>query len=162
MTSFDEIYQKFFNKIEHDHEFFVLYGISDEEATEIATKRAKDLLLESIARLTLTCTPEVDFHNYDIYADYFNFELTANEIELLSSLMREEYFKRDLVKLKAFAVHFSPKDLNLFSPANERKSFMEMVDKITTENNTKIYRYSSTDRLTGQLKGINYAKYEGY
>lgn len=159
MTSFEEIYQRFFNKIENDRDFFVYFNVTDDEAIEIAQKRAKDFLIESVTRLTLSCTPDVDFHDYSLEYDQFNFDLTGNEIELLSSLMREEYFKRDMSKLKAFMNHFSTRDLNLFSPANERKTFIDMVDKIIEENDNKIKKYISIDRLTGKYKAINYAAY---
>lgn len=158
-TTFDEIYQRFFNKIENDREFFVYFDISDEEAIEIARKRARDFLIESITRLTLSCTPDVNFHDYNASSEQFNFVLTANEIELLSSLMKEKYFERDESKLKAFALHFSPNDFKVFSPANERKTFLDMVEKIRSSNDTAINNYMSIDRETGQYKKINYALY---
>jgi len=157
MTSFDVIYQRFFNKIENDRDFFVYFNVTDEEAIEIAQKRAKDFLIESVTRLTLACTPDVNFHDYNSEREQFNFDLTGNEIELLSALMREQYFQRDASKLKAFAIHFSPKDLTIFSPANERKTFIDMVDKIVSDNDKAIKNYMSIDRLTGKYKTINYA-----
>lgn len=160
MTSFDEIYERFFNKIENDRDFFVYFNISDEEAIEIAQRRAKDFLIESITRLTLTCTPDVDFHDYDYELQKFNFKLKGNEIELLSWLMREEYYKRDMSKLKAFVNHFSTRDLNLYSPANERKTFMDMIGKIVEDNDKKIKQYISIDRETGKYKTIDYAAYD--
>ena len=73
--------------------------------------------------------------------------------------MREVYFDRDLCLLKAFKIAMTPTDLNQFSPASERKTFMDMLNEIKTENMRKISQYSSVDRITGQKKSIDYGKY---
>jgi len=54
----------------------------------------------------------------------------------------------------------TPSDLNQFSPASERKTFTEMVDKIKLDNINNIDNYKSIDRLTGKRKTIDHSKYE--
>ena len=44
----------------------------------------------------------------------------------------------------------------LFSPANERKTFLEMVNSKKKEVDILISNYRAVDRLTGKLKTINY------
>lgn len=158
-TSWDVIIKAFFNKIEKDADFFSYYNVDPTEAVEIASTRAMEYLKEAVSKLTLNCTPDIDFNDYDEQTKSFNEALTNTEIDLLANLMREQYFEKDLSLLKAFTVRFSPKDLNVFSPANERKTFMDMFKDIMNENRTLIAQYAARDRLTGKLKIIDYSKY---
>lgn len=158
-TQWDVIYERFFKKIEKDADFFVYYNISNDEAMELAKERAKSYLIESIVKLTLNCTPDIDFNDYDESAELFNEVLTNTEIDLLANLMREQYHERDLSSLKAFEIKLSPKDFNVFSPANERKTFMDMFKDIQGENRKLISQYTSRDRITGKKKIIDYSQY---
>ena len=54
----------------------------------------------------------------------------------------------------------TPSDLNQFSPANERKSFEDMLQRIKDENTNKIAKYVSTDRNTGKRKMIDHSQYD--
>lgn len=159
-TSFESVRQKFFRRIEKDKDFFSYYNITQEEAMELAIKQADGYLIEAIEKLTNNCTPDVDFYNYDDVLQVFNFDLTNKEQNLLADLMYEVYFERDFVLLKAFKIAMTPSDLNQFSPASERKTFTDMVDKIKLENINKISNYVSVDRITGKPKTIDHSKYE--
>jgi len=156
VTLWEDIYKLFFGKIEKDADFFMYNNVPIEEALAIATKRAKFYLLESISKLTSDCTPDIDFNNYDEVLEVFNIDLTNNEKDLLADLMKEKYFEKDMALLKAFQVKFTTKDLNIASPANERKTFIDMFKEISSENRVKIKRYASRDRITGKLKTIKY------
>ena len=158
-TSFEKIINKFFRKIEKDREFFSYYNVSLEEAMQLAKEQANGYLLEAVEKLTDECVPDVDFFDYDEELQVFNFKLTEKEIGLLTDLMREVYFERDFVTLKAFKIAMTPSDLNQFSPASERKTFTDMVNGIKSENVGKISQYASVDRVTGKKKLINYSKY---
>ena len=158
-TSFEKIINKFFRKIEKDREFFSYYNVSLEEAMQLAKEQANGYLLEAVEKLTDECVPDVDFFDYDEELQVFNFKLTDKEIGLLTDLMREVYFERDFVTLKAFKIAMTPSDLNQFSPASERKTFTDMVNGIKSENIGKISQYASVDRVTGKKKLINYSQY---
>lgn len=158
-TSFEKIINKFFRKIEKDREFFSYYNVSLEEAMQLAKEQANGYLLEAVEKLTDECVPDVDFFDYDEELQVFNFKLTDKEIGLLTDLMREVYFERDFVTLKAFKIAMTPSDLNQFSPASERKTFTDMVNGIKSENVGKISQYASVDRVTGKKKLINYSQY---
>ena len=158
-TSFEKIIAKFFRKIEKDRDFFAYYNVDFSEAMSLAREQANGYLLEAVEKLTDECVPDVDFFDYDEEIQEFNFKLTNKEIGLLSDLMREVYFERDFVKLKAFKIAMTPSDLNQFSPATERKTFTDMVNGIKTENVGKISQYASIDRNTGKKKMINYSQY---
>ena len=158
-TSFEKIINKFFRKIEKDREFFSYYNVTLEDAMQLAKEQANGYLLEAVEKLTDECVPDVDFFDYDEELQVFNFKLTEKEIGLLTDLMREVYFERDFVTLKAFKIAMTPSDLNQFSPASERKTFTDMVNGIKSENVGKISQYASVDRITGKKKLINYSQY---
>ena len=158
-TSFEKMINKFFRKIEKDREFFSYYNVSLEDAMQLAKEQANGYLLEAVEKLTDECVPDVDFFDYDEELQVFNFKLTEKEIGLLTDLMREVYFERDFVTLKAFKIAMTPSDLNQFSPASERKTFTDMVNGIKSENVGKISQYASVDRVTGKKKLINYSQY---
>ena len=159
-TLFEPIRNKFFRRIEKDRDFFLYYNISVEEAIQLATKQANGYLIEAVEKLTDNCSPDIDFMDYNEVLEQFNSDLTKKEQGLLADLMYEVYFDRDLVLLKAFKIAMTPSDLNVFSPANERKSFTEMVKDIKLQNSVKIDHYISTDRLTNKPKLIDHSKYE--
>ena len=158
-TSFEKVINKFFRKIEKDREFFSYYNVSLEDAMQLAKEQANGYLLEEVEKLTDECVPDIDFFDYDEELQVFNFKLTDKEIGLLTDLMREVYFERDFVTLKAFKIAMTPSDLNQFSPASERKTFTDMVNGIKSENVGKISQYASVDRVTGKKKLINYSQY---
>lgn len=158
-TSFEKIINKFFRKIEKDREFFSYYNVTLEDAMQLANDQANGYLLEAVEKLTDECVPDIDFFDYDEELQVFNFKLTDKEIGLLTDLMREVYFERDFVTLKAFKIAMTPSDLNQFSPASERKTFTDMVNGIKSENVGKISQYASVDRVTGKKKLINYSQY---
>lgn len=158
-TSFEKVINKFFRKIEKDREFFSYYNVSLEDAMQLAKEQANGYLLEAVEKLTDECVPDIDFFDYDEELQVFNFKLTDKEIGLLTDLMREVYFERDFVTLKAFKIAMTPSDLNQFSPASERKTFTDMVNGIKSENVGKISQYASVDRVTGKKKLINYSQY---
>lgn len=159
-TSFDEVISRLLRKIEKDKDFFSYYNLSVSEVQLLVMEQATGYLYDAIDLLTSKCEPPVDMYNYDEELMQFNFELTQREIGLLASLMYEVYFERDEALLKAFKVRMTPSDLNQFSPANERASFENMLQRIKNENTNKIAKYVSTDRKTGKRKMIDHSQYD--
>lgn len=159
-TTFEAIYEPFFYKIENDKDFFVYYNLTSSEALVLAKQRTKSILTEAITRIVFSCTPDIDFTKYDTTTETFTETFTKNEINLIVQAMFEKFLERDVVKLKAFKLRFTPSDLNAFSPANERNSFMNMHEFIVYQSDVMIDHYASTDRLTGKKKMINYSSYE--
>lgn len=159
-TSFDKVTSRLLRKIEKDKKFFEYYDLSVSEIQSIVTEQAIGYLYDAIDLLTSKCEPDIDFYNYDKELQEFNFELTQREIGLLASLMYEVYFERDEALLKAFKIRMTPSDLSTFSPANERKTFEEMLQRIKSENINKISKYVSTDRNTGKRKMIDHSQFE--
>ena len=83
-------------------------------------------------------------------------DLSIVELDIIAALMREIHYERDVAKLKAMVLKFTPKDLNVFSPANERKSFMDMFEYIQKENRKLIDVYNSRNRETGKRKQMTF------
>lgn len=155
-TTFEEIYKIFFDKISKDKDFFQYFNVSDEEALEIAQTRSESLLKSALVRIMNYCAPDIDFYNYDDINNQFNFECTEIEKDLIAELMKEGLLQQDEMKLKVVHGYFNTKDLKTFSPANERKTFVEMLEKIYNRNNAKIENYISKDRETGKYKTLNF------
>ena len=165
-TSFTVPIQAFFRRIERDKKFFNYYNVDATEAMALASEQAYGYLIESISDIVNKGNPDINFTNYTITTDTnnndigtFNFDLTTNEINLLAQLMYDKYFNRDFVKLRAFKLQFSPSDLTTFSPANERSTFINMYNQVKNESAKMLDNYASRDRITNQLKTIDYSKY---
>lgn len=158
-TPFEKVLSRLLRKIEKDGDFFTYYNLSVSEVQSLVMEQATGYLYDAIDLLTSKCEPDVDFYDYDEKLEIFNFELTQKEIGLLASLMYEVYFERDEALLKAFKIRMTPSDLSAFSPANERKTFEDMLQRIKNENTNKIAKYISTDRKTGKRKMIDHSQY---
>lgn len=159
-TSFEKVTLRLLRKIEKDKDFFAYYNVSVSEAQSLVEEQALGYLYDAIDILTSSCEPDVDFYDYDEDLQEFNFSLTSKEIGLLSSLMYEVYFERDEALLGAFKIRMTPSDLKQFSPALERRTFEEMLERIKKENVNKIAKYVSTDRVTGKRKSIDHSQFD--
>lgn len=160
MTSYEQLYVPFFNKIEEDAKFFSYYNLTANEALEIAQKRAKNYLNEAVSILKRNCSLDFDLV-LDDEMEMISEDLTRDEINLLADLMYEVYISRDIATLKSMVNALTSTDLKmLHSPANERKTFMDMYSTLKYNNEVAMSQYNGRDRKTGKLKLINYSQYE--
>lgn len=160
-TSFKKILKKFYDRIEKDADFFNYYNVDVEEAKEIAENRAKNYLCESLDELSCLSGLDVDFSDYNEDIEEINFKLVPKEIKLIVELMFLYYMKRDEALLHAMEINFTPSDLSVFSPANERSSYKNFIIKLENDVDIKIDDYKNRDRKTNELKQfINYSQYE--
>lgn len=162
-TSFQHICNKFYDRIEKDENFFSYYNVSIEEAISIAEQRAKNYLVESLDELSSIGNLQADFSDYDDdIGECINFKLYPKEIKLIVEMMFLAYMKRDEVLLHAMEINFTPSDLTVFSPANERTSYRNFINDLTNSVVAKIDDYKNRDRITGRLKQtIDYSIYSG-
>lgn len=159
-TSFDTILENFYNRIEKDEKFFNYYNVDINDAKIIATQRATNYLIESLNDLSSLSNIEVDFSDYDEEIRSINFKLVPKEINLLVEMMFLKYMKRDEALLHAMELNFTPSDLNVFSPANERISYRNFINELSHNVDTKIDDYKNRDRKTNALKQfIDYSEY---
>lgn len=156
-TSLDNIYSAFFDKIENDIDFFNYFNLDENQSMEIAKTRANTYMNEALSLITFKCSPDVNFKDCDYENGYFNFELTPTEIDLIANVMFEMYLKKDLAKLKPIINAFSSTEIKLvYSPNEERKTFMNMLEQVKQENRILLADYAARDRLTGKRKTIEY------
>ena len=159
-TEFTTILSRFYNRIEKDEKFFNYYNIDLSEAQIIAEQRATNYLIESLDDLSMLNNLEVDFSDYDEELGEINFQLLPKEINLLVEMMFLKYMKRDEALLHAMEINFTPSDLNVFSPANERTSYRNFINELSKAVDAKIDDYKNRDRKTNALKQfIDYSEY---
>jgi len=74
---------------------------------------------------------------------------------MLTNLMVQQHLYRDIMKLKIYNSYFTTQEVRIFSPANDRKTFVDMFRDIEDRNIKEIKSYNSRDRLTGSLKSYS-------
>ena len=159
-TDFSTILNRFYNRIEKDEKFFNYYNIDVNEAIQIATQRATNYLIESLDDLSMVGNLQVDFSDYDEEVQEINFKLLTKEMNLIVEMMFLKYMKRDEALRHAMEINFTPSDLSVFSPANERTSYRNFIRELTDAIEIKIDDYKNRDRFTNALKQtINYSEY---
>lgn len=159
-TTFESICNRFYDRIEKDEKFFNYYNLDVSEAVSIAERRAKNYLLEALDELSGIGGLQVDFSDYDSGAGVLNFKLYPYEMKMIAEIMFLIYMKRDEALLHAMEINFTPSDLTVFSPGNERTSYRNFIKELETAVEAKIDDYKNRDRDTRQLKQtIDYALY---
>lgn len=159
-TSFDLILERFYDRIEKDEDFFNYYNVPISEAEKIARMRSVNYLIEALDYMSSIGELQVDFSNYDIELNRVNFKLVKKELNILSELMFLIYMKRDETLLHAMKINFTPSDLNVLSPGNERTSYRNFIKDLSLNIETMIDNYKNRDRFTGALKVvIDYSSY---
>lgn len=160
------VFTMFFDKVEEDSDFFSYYGVSDSEALGLAQERAQVYLREAVSYLRAHA--DLDF-NLEVIVDennacWFAEELNYDEAELLSAIMFLRYLERGLAKLKPKINVLSSTDLKvLHSPANERTSFVNMIESEREHVYALMSHYVAKDRKSGKRKvmssyGVFYAE----
>ena len=130
------------------------------EAIQLAHDRAKGCLIDALDILSSTSNLQVNFSDYDISTEELHFSVSPLETKLIVDLMFQVYMERDLPLLHAFKINFTPSDLSVFSPANERNSYEAFISRLDNNNKIALDDYKSRDRYTGKLKKtINYAAF---
>lgn len=159
-TKFEIILNKFYDRIEKDETFFDYYNVDLSQAVEIATNRAMNYLCEALDELSFVSNIDVDFSDYDRDLQQINFKLYPKEIKLIVELMFLLYMKRDETLLHAMEINFTPSDLSVFSPANERTSYRNFIAQLEHNIEIRLDDYKNRDRVTNALKHtINYGAY---
>lgn len=148
-TAFSDVIQAFYHYIEQDVDFFSYFELDEEESMEVAGQRAEVLLKEATSYLCNILVVENVYSTTD--GDAFTEMLTNVEINLLVKAMFLCYLNRDLTMLRTFHGVMTSSDLNMYSPANERKTFIDMVEKFEDELRIEISEYQMRDRTTGQF-----------
>lgn len=153
MTACNDIIERFYRYIENDADFFEYFELNERQCMEVAHQRSSILLIEAASYLSNKIGVGSVF-NVDPTLENIAEDLTAIEIDLLVKAMFLCYLKRDLSTLRTFQGVLTSSDLNIYSPANERKTFVEMVSTYENELKISIADYCMVDRITGKYKQI--------
>lgn len=163
VTKFDVLLERFYKRIEKDKKFFDYYNVSVETAVQLAQERAQQYLIEVLDLLSGMPDLPVDFSDYSELTQEIKFDLKPKEKNLIVDLMFETYMSRDQALLHAFELSFTPDDLNVFSPANERNSYESFMAELKEKNEIALDDYCNRDRDTNKLKNtINYGRYRNW
>ncbi|WP_137743255.1 hypothetical protein [Robertmurraya siralis] len=153
-TEYRVIFDKFIKKLKGDNSFFDYKDLSEEEINEIVHEHLLSLLNRSIDKIYSFGSPDIDFYDKDDENQVFNAVLIPQEISLLSELMYFLYLEEDKNKLKSLGIFFRTSEINVFSPANERKSYLDMIDKEESRILNLLSNYLSRDRETWTFKSV--------
>ena len=154
MTAFEDVIDAFYHYIENDVDFFSYFDLDEDECMEVAGQRAGVLLNEATSYLSRKLIIENVFSTASTLDGMFSETLTEAEINLLVKAMFLMYLQRDLTRLRTFHGVMTSSDLNMYSPANERKTFVDMVQKYEEDLKIEISEYQMRDRTTGAFVQI--------
>ena len=152
MTPYENVINRFIKKIKKDKEFFSYANTTEAETLAIINQRGKELLQDASDELQSLKSLEqnVDFLNRDEVLETYLFDLTTSEEILISELMVVNYFEETSVRLKELQKYLGD-GIKVFSPNEERKTFMNLLKYKHTLFDSKLSDYNSIDRNTGKF-----------
>jgi len=146
-TSYDVVFKPFYEKIKGDKLYFI--GTDPEIESQ-----SIELLKRAINIIYKYGNPDFNFYNTDDSLKQFNEDLVPQEVELLADLMYEARKMESKNLLDYQGLTFTSKELNIFSPANERDSVIKMINGISQQNVGSINNYLARDRVTWKYKSM--------
>jgi hypothetical protein len=153
-TSYDVLFKKFMRKIKNDDDFFNYTGLTDLEVEEMINGHLNSLIDRAVGFIYKFGNPDIDLYDRDDNTQQFNVDLVNQEIDLLVDLMYFSYIEEQRNKIKTFGLTFRSDELNVFSPANERRTVLDMIEKLEESVIFSVQNYLSRDRLTWKYKSI--------
>lgn len=153
-TNYELIFDKFIKKLKGDSQFFNYSNLSESEINELVNDHLNSLLASAVDTIYEYGNPDIDFNDRDDILQQFNVELVPQEISLLSNIMFMHYSKEDMNKLKTFGLFFRSSEIELFSPANERKTTLVAINKLESNIVNQINNYYARDRRSWKLKSL--------
>lgn len=157
-NSLEDVYTAFFDRIEEDENFFNYFDVDEIQAEKLARERAKTYLREACSYLRRHVTLDfvLSITKDEDGRDVFGSELTDDEIYLLADIMLLFYFERGLAKLRPKLNTFAASELKLLhSPANERQTYVALIEAQRNRVDYLIADYFAKDRHTGAAKMIS-------
>lgn len=151
MTPYGNVIKRFERKIQKDISYFCYDGVTEIEKVAIINKRSNNLLDDAVAELQpiISLQQNVNFLDKDDTLEKFNFDLIISEEDIISDMMIVKLFEEESIKLKKLQEYLG-NDIKVFSPAEERKTFMAMVEQKQNKLNNKIANYNTINRETGK------------
>lgn len=151
-TPYQDIIIRFIKKIKQDVKFFMYNGLSQQEIESIVMKRSLEFLDSACDEIE----PQLDqltLSDRNDSLECFDDELTRIEIDTISDMMKVLYMREPLLKLKEFQKYLG-KDIQAWSPNDERKTYLELLTEIENKMQIKIDKCNSIDRTTGKPRSL--------
>ena len=151
-TPYQDIIIRFIKKIKQDVKFFMYNGLSQQEIESIVMERSLEFLDSACDEIE----PQLDqlvLSNRNDSLECFDEQLTRIEIDTISDMMKVLYMREPLLKLKEFQKYLG-KDIQAWSPNNERKTYLELLTEIENKMQIKIDKCNSIDRTTGKPRSL--------
>lgn len=156
-TLYQPIHDKFIKKLKNDDSFFNYKDLTDAEIVEQVKDHLDSLLDLAVSFIYKYGNPDINFYDKNDDAQTFVPTLVNQEIDLLRDLMYFSYVEQDRNIVKAMGTSYTSSELKEFSPANERNSYLKMLEKLESTCINSVENYIARDRLTWNYKSI----YEG-
>lgn len=153
-TSYEPVIKKFISKIKNDDDFFNYGNLSESEIEEMVNYHLHSLIDRAVGFIYKYGDPDINLYDKDDSIQQFNIDLVVQEIDLLSDIMYFSYMEEQRNKIKTLSLTFKSNELNVFSPANERRTTLDMIEKIETSTINAVQNYFARDRITWKYKSI--------
>lgn len=125
-----------------------VYPIFLSQITDYELTAIEDALLEENLQLWLMSAIgffsncRQNLYDFDLPLKQFNFDLGANEAQILAKLMLASYMNTHIIKEDLMRQSLNSKDYRMYSPANQIEALIKIKTQIDSEANTLMSRYS--------------------
>lgn len=151
-TPYQNVMEKFIKKIKQDVKFFMYNGLNEQEIEKIVIERSLEFLDSACDELE----PQLDqitLSNRNDSLECFDDELTRTEIDTISDMMKIIYMREPILKLNKLQTYIGT-DIKTWSPPDERRTYLGLLNDIENKMQVKIDRCNSIDRTTGKQRSL--------
>lgn len=150
-TPYSDVIDLFLDKIEQDTDFFKYDNLSEIETMDIINTRCKNILNLAIRTLQpmLEEVHNINLLNRDEDMEEFEDDLNDLEIDLVSEAMVLEHYNIKKAKLGKINSYLGSGTMKVFSPAEERKSYLQFISQIRADFYEKLDNYNLRIRGKG-------------
>ena len=151
-TPYQNVMEKFIKKIKQDVKFFMYNGLNEQEIEKIVIERSLEFLDSACDELE----PQLDqitLSNRNDSLECFDDELTRIEIDTISDMMKIIYMREPILKLNKLQTYIGT-DIKTWSPPDERRTYLGLLNDIENKMQVKIDRCNSIDRTTGKQRSL--------
>lgn len=150
-TPYSDVIDLFLDKIEQDTDFFKYDNLSEIETMNIINTRCKNILNLAIRTLQpmLEEVHNINLLNRDEDMEEFEDDLNDLEIDLVSEAMVLEHYNIKKAKLGKINSYLGSGTMKVFSPAEERKSYLQFISQIRADFYEKLDNYNLRIRGKG-------------
>lgn len=151
-TPYQNVMERFIKKIKQDVKFFMYNGLSEQEVENIVIERSLEFLDSACDELE----PQLDqltLSDRNDSLECFDDELTRIEIDTVSDMMKIIYMREPILKLNKLQTYIGT-DIKTWSPPDERRTYLGLLNDIENKMQVKIDRCNSIDRTTGKQRSL--------